>query len=84
MPIGFHFYIQESVMRSIGYIDIRYILMTDLSLKSFPIDKGGFQPLTRWPKGAPTTTQLFSRQIKTNNVTTTIICTNIYPAMSPQ
>ena len=34
------------------------------------------------PEGDPTTTtQFFSRQIKTNNVTTTIILTKMYPSI---
>ena len=44
--------------------------------------QGAKQSLTRWPEGAPTTTtQFFSRQIKTNNVTTTIILTKMYPSI---
>ena len=40
------------------------------------------QSLTRWPEGAPTTTtQFFSMQIKTNNVTTTILLTKMYPTI---
>jgi hypothetical protein len=40
---------------------------------------GWHQSLTRWPEGDPTTTtQFLSRQIKTNNVITTIILTKMY------